>query len=322
MKRLALVLCGLALAGAAPAPQSGAQFLTLGTGGGPLTRLERSEPANAVVVDGDVYLFDVGDGVQRQLLAAGLPLSRVKAVFVSHHHVDHNGGLAPLLVTRWLVNNHAPLPVIGPPATETMVARIAEAYRPTELAPVTIGGPPKPTILATTAAKDMPADLDAPQVVYQDAKIRVLAVGADHYHYAPGSPEARASRSYAFRIEAGGRSFVFTGDTGPSARVEAMAKGADVLVTEVIDVAATEKALRAAPEIPAAAIPGLMAHMAEDHLTGAQIDAFAARAGVKQVVLTHFSPGMDGEKDLSGYTRGIGLQFKGPVKTARDLDRF
>jgi hypothetical protein len=88
VKRLALVLCGLALAGAAPAPR--AAFLTLGTGGGPLTRIERSEPANAVVVDGDVYLFDVGDGAQRQLAAAKLPLQRVRAVFLSHHHVDHN----------------------------------------------------------------------------------------------------------------------------------------------------------------------------------------------------------------------------------------
>jgi len=320
MKRLALILAGLALAGAAPA--SRAEFVTLGTGGGPLTRLERSEPANAVVVDGDVYLFDVGDGVQRQLVAAGLPLGRVKALFLSHHHLDHNGGLAPLLVTRWLLNNHSPVPVIGPPATERMVAGIAEAYRPTELAPITIGGPPTPPILATAAAKDMPAELDIPQVVYQDAKIRVLAVGADHYHYAPGSPEAKASRSYAFRIEAGGRSFVFTGDTGPSRRVEALANGADVLVTEVIDLAATERALRAATDLPPSAIPGMLAHMQEDHLTPEQIDQFAARTGVKTVVLTHFSPGLDGERDLSGYTRGLGAAFKGSVKLARDLDRF
>jgi hypothetical protein len=34
------------------------QFITLGTGGGPLVRVERSEPANAVVAGNAVYLFD------------------------------------------------------------------------------------------------------------------------------------------------------------------------------------------------------------------------------------------------------------------------
>jgi ribonuclease BN (tRNA processing enzyme) len=80
----------------------GAQFITLGTGGGPVIRVKRSEPANAVVVNGSVYLFDVGDGVQRQLAAAGLPLTSVKAVFISHHHMDHNAGLGPLVMSRWL----------------------------------------------------------------------------------------------------------------------------------------------------------------------------------------------------------------------------
>jgi ribonuclease BN (tRNA processing enzyme) len=235
--------------------------------------------------------------------------------------VDHNGGLAPLLVTRWVLNGHAPLPIFGPPGTEAMVARLAEAYRPTELAPITIGGPAAPPIIATVEAKDMAADIETPQLVYQDNKIRVMAVVADHYHYAPGSPEARASRSYAYRIEAGGRVFVFTGDTGPSSRVEALAKGADILVTEVIDLAATERALRAS-DLPPGAIPGLLTHMEEDHLTPAQVGQLAARAEVKSVVLTHFAPGLDGERDLSGYTRGLGAYFKGPVKLARDLDRF
>jgi ribonuclease BN (tRNA processing enzyme) len=91
---IVVVLASVAAAGEPVAP--GAQFVTLGTGGGPVTRVKRSEPANAVVVGKAVYLFDAGDGAQRQLAAANLPLESVRAIFLSHHHIDHNGGLAPI----------------------------------------------------------------------------------------------------------------------------------------------------------------------------------------------------------------------------------
>ncbi len=80
-----------------------ATFVTLGTGGGPLIRTERSEPANAVLVGGAAYLFDLGDGVQRQLLRAAIPLTKVRAIFISHHHNDHNADLGPVLINRWLL---------------------------------------------------------------------------------------------------------------------------------------------------------------------------------------------------------------------------
>jgi ribonuclease BN (tRNA processing enzyme) len=300
----------------------GAEFVTLGTGGGPLTRLKRSEPANAVIVNGAVYLFDVGDGAQRQLVAAGTTLRQLRAVFVSHHHIDHDGGLAPLLVTRWLFNNHTPLPVIGPPGTKAMTKGIASAYRATELAPITIGGPPKPALAATIDARDLALAMDEPTLIYSDENIRVLAVTNDHYHFAPGSPEAEIARSYSFRIEAGGRSFVYTGDTGPSSNLEKLAKGADVLVSEVIDMAAMKTVLDDATDIAAPARAPMIAHMVEDHLTPTQIGILAATAGVKRIVLTHLAPGLDDERNTSGYVAGLAAHYKGPVTVAHDLDRF
>jgi ribonuclease BN (tRNA processing enzyme) len=309
-----------ALASAQPAKE--AAFITLGTGGGPLIRLKRSEPANAVIINGAVYLFDAGDGAQRQLVAAGTTLRQLRAVFISHHHIDHNGGLAPLLVTRWLFNNHTPLPVIGPPGTLAMTNGVASGYRATELAPITIGGPPKPAIATSIDARDLAPAMDEPTLVYNDDNIRVLAVTNDHYHFAPGSPEAAMARSYSFRIEAGGRSFVYTGDTGPSPNLEKLAKGADVLVSEVIDMAAMKAVLDKATDIPAPARAPMMAHMVEDHLTPAQIGILAARAGVKRIVLTHLAPGLDDERSTSGYVAGLAAHYKGPVTVAHDLDRF
>lgn len=324
--RAALLLCGvLGLGTAVPAaaqptrPQPA--FVTLGTGGGPVIRLRRAQPANAVVVGDAVYLFDTGDGVQRQLRAAGLAVPNVRAVFISHHHLDHNAGLGPLLAFRWLFNSYRPLPVYGPPGTAAMLAGHAQAYRPVELAPITIGGPAKPAIAATIAARDLAPAMDLPTLIYEDENVRVFAVTNGHYHFPPGEG-ARFSRSYAFRIEAGGRSIVYTGDTGWSDNLVRLAQGADLLVTEVIDMAAMERVLRRASDLPPAALGPMLAHMVEDHLTPEQVGRLAAAARVGRVVLTHLAPGMDEETDTSGYTTGIAAHYRGPVTVANDLDRF
>lgn len=316
------LLLATVFAGAASAEPPPSIWITLGTGGGPVVRVGRSEPANALVVGDAVYLFDAGNGVLRQMAAAKLKPQSLRAIFISHHHIDHNADLGVVLINRWLFDGYAPLPVIGPPGTVSLAADLIRAYRATELAPISVGGPKKPPLASTVAATDLPSELNEPQVVYQDKNIRVLAVTNDHYHFPEGSEERRFSRSYALRIEAPDRTFIYTGDTGPSKNVERLAKGADMLISEVIDIDRMRSILGAAKDIPAAVLPGKLAHMQEDHLTPVEVAKLAAAAGVKQLVLTHLVPGMDGEADLSGYTRDIATHFTGPVHLARDLDRF
>lgn len=96
---------------------------------------------------------------------------------------------------------------------------------------------------------------------------RLLAVTNAHYNYAPGSAEQRYSRSCAYRIEAGGGTWVYTGDTGPSENLVELARGADVMVSEVIDMAAIGDTLRDSGTVPDAMLPALLAHMEHDHLT-------------------------------------------------------
>jgi ribonuclease BN (tRNA processing enzyme) len=278
--------------------------------------------SNAVLVGKDVYVVDAGEGLLHRLAAAGLQVDQVQSVFITHHHFDHNADLGPLIGFRWLARQYSPLPVIGPPMTRQMVEDQARAYRPMELAPITIGGPSAPPIASTVAARDLPSELDEPAVIWQQGALTVTAVLNDHYHFEEGSEAARLARSYAMRFETPSRTVVFTGDTGPSRRVEGLARGADLLVSEVIDLDRIAAQWRQNKDVDPNYVEGLIAHLAEDHLSPEEVGKLAARAGVKRVVLTHLVPGWDEETDPDIYSRGVTQHFDGPVHVANDLDRF
>lgn len=307
---------------AQPRSEPDIAFVTLGTGGGPVIRTERSEPANAVVVGDAVYLFDIGAGTQRQLAAARINPRQVRGIFLSHLHIDHTADLAPFLLNRWVLNDFRPLSVVGPRGTRQTIAGIVQMANPVALAPVTIGGPAKPAFARSISDQDLAPTMDRPALIYEDQNIRILAVTNDHYNFAKGSTPDRFSRSYAFRIEVGNKSYVYTDNTGPSQNLIELARGADVLIAEVIDLASIGETLRLSRTVPDAMLPSMLAHMEHDHLTPREIGKLAKAAGVKRVVLTHLVPGNDGERDLSPYTRGIADYFAGPVTVSNDLDRF
>jgi len=85
-----------------------------------------------------------------------------------------------------------------------------------------------------------PLDDDSADAVYQDAKITVSAMENTHLRFIqPGNPSYARDRSYGLRFQTPSGSVVFTGDSGPSQSLTKLAKGADILVTEVIDVRGT-----------------------------------------------------------------------------------
>lgn len=307
--------------------QHSTQFITLGTGGGPAYRDKRAMSSSAVVVGSDVYIVDTGDGLMHRYASAGLDVGQVKAVFITHHHFDHNADLGALLTFRWLANDllgesSQPLPVIGPPMTVGFVQHLAAAFRPTELAPITIGGTEPAPIALSVNALDLPGDLLEPKVIYRDDKVTVTAVLNNHYHYREDSAAARNARSYAFRFDTADRSIVFTGDTGPSPRVEALAKGADILVAEVIVLPMIEQQWRSRGGSDRAQVDALIAHLRQDHLTPEDVGKMASSAKVGMVVLNHLVPGWDDETDQEAYARGVRRYFTGRVVVANDLDRF
>lgn len=300
-----------------------AQWVTLGTAGGPQLHANQAQIANAALVGDAVYLFDLGNGVLRQMAAAKLPVKNVRAIFLSHHHVDHNADVGPLMLSTWLFGAGTPVPVFGPDGTEHLVSGLAAANEATVLAFFPVAGPAQRPLSSVFNPTDLPSQMNAPRVVYEDADVRVSAITVDHFQVAPSVPLAKMPQAVAYRIDTTGRSFVYTGDTGPSPNLEKLAQGADVLITEVVDPQAFAAAMRRSmPNAPVGILDALSASMSKNHLTPANIGQLAARAAVKMVVLTHFVPAAEDQPDAGGYTEGIAASFKGPIVLAHDLSRF
>ena len=144
-----------------------------------------------------------------------------------------------------------------------------------------------------------------------------------HYSFAPDSELAGRFESLSFRFDLPGRSIVYTGDTGPSAAVEELAQGADLLVAEMMDVDDTIAMVRRFnPNIPPPVAAGMERHLREHHLLPVDVGMLAARAQVGAVVVTHFAGRERGDPKHFEYLREIAGQFDGPVVIANDLDEF
>src|SRR4249920_726534 len=89
------------------------RIILLGTSSA-IPTLSRGLSATAVVREGDVFLFDCGEGTQIQLMRAGVKRSRIHSIFIGHLHGDHLFGIAGLLSTMHLEGREEPLNVFGP----------------------------------------------------------------------------------------------------------------------------------------------------------------------------------------------------------------
>lgn len=317
---LSLLLSGSALA---QGPGSGAsdatpRWITLGTMGGPIPRPDRSQPANALVVGGDVILVDAGDGTAGQLARAGIMLPRVKALFLSHLHFDHTGGVAAILGLRYQTSVPGKLAIYGPPGTKAFIDGLLASM--------------KPAVEAGYGLADAPSLLPEDMVSVVELRdgasltlgsVKVMAAKNSHYSFAHGSAMDRKFESLSFRFDAPGRSIAYTGDTGPSPAVERLSKGVDLLVSEMIDVPMTvENVKRNTPDMTPEQMAFMTRHLSDHHLTPEQVGELAARAGAKSVVVTHFVAPSASADQLAAYLSGIGKSYSGPAKIASDLERF
>jgi len=313
--------CGLllALVGAligpiwAAAPET--RLILLGTQGGPVSRGYRAQPASLLIVRGTPYLIDAGNGVVRQLALAHFQPGDVHHIFITHNHDDHDADWGTLMGLAWSTGSRDSTTVYGPRGTESMLGGFLQYFAPNVAARLLAGSRASPPEQSMHAR-----DIVAPGLVFEDANVRVTAVENCHYHLTPDSPGLVTQQSFAFRFQTPDRVIVFSGDTGPCGQVIAdLAKGADILVHEVVDLPGIERLLPVGPTPRWRA--DMMDHMRTEHSTPEEIGRVARDAGVKQVVLTHVIPGLETDSDAI-YTDGVRKVFSGRVVLGKDLMEF
>jgi len=295
---LAAAVCPPILRASAPAG-SRSRLILLGTAGGPTPKAGRSAPANAIVVDGRLYVIDCGDGVARQIVRAGLDLGAIRDVFITHQHSDHNADYGNLLWLAWAGRLHSRVDTWGPPPLAAMTrlflqmndydirTRMADEGRP-PLAPLIV-----------------PHELTRPGLVMKDDRVSVSAALVQHPPVAP---------AFAYRFDCPDRSIVFSGDTRPSANLVALARDADVLVHEVMYLPALERIVSGEPQARR-----LREHLLASHTTTAQVGRLATQARVKTLVLSHLVPAGDPPIPDEVWREAVAPHFKGRLIVGRDL---
>src|SRR5207244_228190 len=124
--RSAFIAGAAAFAAAACLPRRAAaqgaktKLILLGTGGGPRPRKASSAPAQVIVANDTAYVIDCGNGVARQLVFAGVPLAKLRHVFLTHHHSDHNADYGNLIWLAWTAGLRTRVDTWGPPPLEKM----------------------------------------------------------------------------------------------------------------------------------------------------------------------------------------------------------
>jgi ribonuclease BN (tRNA processing enzyme) len=154
-------------------------------------------------------LLDCGATSLSALKAAGLDPGEIGAVFISHLHGDHFGGLPFLILDGQFAGRIRPLTVAGPPGTGRRLREVMEV-----LFPGSAGAARRFDVSVTELV---------PGATQEVAGMVVTSCEADHPSGAP---------PLALRVETGGKVIAYTGDTAWTDELVPLAARADLLIAE------------------------------------------------------------------------------------------
>lgn len=291
------------------------RLVMLGTGM-PSPNPYRAGPSYALIVNGQPYLVDVGEGIWRSISKAALingdeftqALSpqKLKTVFVTHLHQDHTIGLPSLLLSpfNWIFRIQQE--IYGPKGTEDMVEHIFSAWKIDTEAAIADGNDP-----AGGRATGHDLLFEETGLVYQDDNVTVEAFRTKH---------ASLQDSFAYRFTTEDRVVVFTGDGGPyHENIVRAARNADILVTETV----TEDNIQYAPW-GGNTVAAKKNEIFRFHFSPTVLARIANEANVRTIVLAHEQNYNSGENyqplGLVNEVKAAG--FEGEIYSAMDGDVF
>src|SRR5437667_8629426 len=95
--------------------KKGTRIILLGTKGGPsVGKSGRSNPSTLILINDISYVVDCGYGDSRQLISAGVSLNRLRYIFITQHHSDHNLEYGPLVYNAWVTGRPIHVDAYGP----------------------------------------------------------------------------------------------------------------------------------------------------------------------------------------------------------------
>lgn len=267
----------------------------LGTGT-PEPDPKRAGQSFVVTADDDHLLFDCGPGATCRAVEAGIPITDIDYVFLTHHHFDHIADLPFFVLSRWDQGADAvnQLRIFGPPPTERMCHQLfgeGGVYDIDITSRVL-----DPVSVALYWSRGGSGDRPRPRPMVQDAYPGV--VWSTHKWIVEATPVSHSEymRCYAYKVTIGNRSLVISGDTVPCRSVVELARDADLLIHMAISNPHTSRA-SASPE------------------DAAQV---AAAASVKQLVLVHLGSQIDKPEYESTLREKVSEIYTGPLVLGRD----
>jgi ribonuclease Z len=282
--------------------------------GSPMPDPTRAGPCTVVVAGRQLFVVDSGEGSVRKLALMGFPAGQVQAVFLTHFHSDHIGDLGELMLQHWGTSAATtPLPVYGPTGVDQVVQGFQTAYALDRGYRVAHHGPKvMPPQGAGGVAHPFVADKGSPDVTLIDTPdLKVIAFPVDHEPVQPAV-------GYLFIYK--GRRVVISGDTAPSARLEAAAKGADVLVHEALAPNLVEIQRQAAVKAGRANLAAIFHDILGYHSTPEQAAAIAQRDGVRYLLYTHIIPPLPSRALYPAFLGRSQQIFHGQLKVGEDGD--